>query len=48
MEIKKILEDLQGNKITLEQAEQAIRNNQYEDLGYAKIDHNRKERSGFR
>lgn len=22
------------------------KNNQYEDLGYAKIDHNRKERSG--
>lgn len=46
MEIKKILEQLKENKITLEQAEKEIKNNQYEDLGYAKIDHNRKERQG--
>ena len=44
MEIKQILENLKNNKITLEQAEKEIKNNQYEDLGYAKIDHNRKER----
>lgn len=29
-----------------EQAEKEIKNSQYEDLGYAKIDHNRKERLG--
>lgn len=46
MEIKQILEQLQKNKITLEQAEKEIKNNQYEDLGFAKIDHNRKERVG--
>ena len=46
MEIKEILENLKENKISLEQAEKEIRNNQYEDLGYAKIDHNRKERAG--
>ena len=46
MEIKEILENLKENKITIEQAEKEIKNNQYEDLGYAKIDHNRKERSG--
>lgn len=46
MEIKEILESLKENKMTLEEAEKEIRNNQYEDLGYAKIDHNRKERSG--
>ena len=46
MEIKEILENLKENKITLEQAEEAIKNNQYEDLGFAKIDHNRKERTG--
>lgn len=46
MEIKEILEQLQDNKITLEQAEKEIQNRNYEDLGYAKIDHNRKERTG--
>ena len=46
MEIKEILENLKENKITIEDAEKEIKNNQYEDLGYAKIDHNRKERSG--
>ena len=46
MEIKEILENLKENKISIEQAEKEIKNNQYEDLGYAKIDHNRKERSG--
>lgn len=47
MEIKEILEKLQENKITIEQAEREIKNNNYEDLEYAKIDHNRKERTGF-
>ena len=47
MEIKEILEKLQENKITIEQAEKEIKNNNYEDLGYAKIDHNRKERTGL-
>ena len=46
MEIKEILKELQENKITLEEAEKQIKNHDYEDLGYAKIDHNRKERTG--
>ena len=46
MEIKEILELLKDNKLSVEEAEKKIKNNQYEDLGYAKIDHNRKERSG--
>ena len=46
MEIKEILHKLQNNEISLEEAEKQIKNNQYEDLGYAKIDHNRKERLG--
>ena len=45
MEIKEILENLKENKLSIEQAEKEIKNNQYEDLGYAKIDHNRKERA---
>ena len=44
MEIKEILEKLQKNELTIEQAEKEIKNNNYEDLGYAKIDNNRKER----
>lgn len=39
MEIKQILENLKNDEITLEQAEAEIKHNQYEDLGYAKIDH---------
>ena len=46
MNIKEILQNLQENKISVEEAEREIKNNQYEELGYAKIDHNRKERSG--
>ena len=46
MDIREILENLKNNKITIEQAEKEIKNNQYEDLGYAKIDHNRKQRTG--
>mgnify|MGYP002588301606 FL=1 len=46
MEIKEILEKLQKNELTIEQAEKEIKNNNYEDLGYAKIDNNRKERTG--
>lgn len=46
MDIKEILTKLEKNEISIEEAEKEIRNNQYEDLGYAKIDHNRKERVG--
>lgn len=46
MEIREILEKLESGSLTLEEAEAAIKNSQYEDLGYAKIDHNRKKRMG--
>lgn len=46
MEIKEILEKLKNQEISIEDAEKEINKNQYEDLGYAKIDHNRKERVG--
>ncbi len=46
MEIKEILEQLKENKLSIEQAEKELQKNQYEDLGFAKIDHNRKERVG--
>ena len=47
MEIKEILEKIQNHEISIEEAEKEIKHNQYEDLGYAKIDHNRKERIGI-
>lgn len=47
MEIKQILEKLKNNEITIEQAEKEIKRNEYEDLGYAKIDHDRKLRTGI-
>lgn len=40
------MEQLKDNKITIEQAEKEIKNSNYEDIGYAKIDHNRKVRTG--
>lgn len=43
MEIKEILEKFKQDKISIEEAEKEIKNNGYEDLGYAKIDHNRKK-----
>ena len=46
MEIKEILEQLKDNKISIKDAEKKIKNYNFEDLGYAKIDHNRKERVG--
>ena len=46
MEIKEILEMLKDNKITVEQAKKEIKKSGYEDLEYAKIDHNRKLRTG--
>lgn len=46
MEIKEILIQLRSHQITIEEAENEIKKNNYEDLAYAKIDHNRKERAG--
>lgn len=47
MEIKEILQELCENKISVEEAEKEIKNNQFESIDdYAKIDHNRKERAG--
>ena len=46
MKIKEILEKIQNHEISIADAEKEIKHNQYEDLGFAKIDHNRKERIG--
>lgn len=46
MDVKEILIKLKNNELTLEEAEKALQKNQYEELGFAKIDHTRKSRTG--
>ena len=46
MDVKDILNKLQNQEISLDRAEEEIRNLYYEDLGYAKIDHSRNMRTG--
>ncbi|MCI8548872.1 MAG: nickel pincer cofactor biosynthesis protein LarB [Bacilli bacterium] len=47
MEIKEILNSFKENEITIEEAQRRIELSQYEELEYAKIDHNRKKRVGI-
>ncbi|MBQ3281871.1 MAG: nickel pincer cofactor biosynthesis protein LarB [Eubacterium sp.] len=46
MDIEELLERFRNDEITLDQAADEIRKGRYEDLGYAMIDHDRKERTG--
>lgn len=46
MTIYEILEKTKNGELSLEEGAAQIKKNQFEDLGYAKLDHNRKERSG--
>ena len=46
MDTREILEQLQKEQITLDQADHLLRRQPYEDLGYAKLDMHRKVRSG--
>lgn len=45
MEIRQVLEMLQNKELSIEQAEKELKNLNYEDLGCAKIDSSRKERT---
>ena len=47
MDIRAMLEQVQTGEMPIAQAEQLLRDLPYEDLGYAKLDHHRKLRSGF-
>lgn len=47
MDIKKMLQKVQAGEMSPEQAEVLLKKLPYEDLGYAKLDHHRKLRSGF-
>ena len=47
MDVKKLLEQVRDGVVQVEDAQEALKNLPYEDLGYAKLDHHRKLRSGF-
>ncbi|MFI3228098.1 MAG: nickel pincer cofactor biosynthesis protein LarB [Clostridia bacterium] len=47
MDVKKLLEQVKTGEIDTQLAEKMLKNLPYEDLGYAKIDHHRKLRTGF-
>ena len=46
-EITSMLEHVRGGKLSVEDAVERLRTLNYEDLGYAKIDHHRSLRQGF-
>lgn len=47
MEVLELLEKVKNNEIDLEKAADMLRKLPYEDLGFAKLDHHRKLRTGF-
>lgn len=47
MDIRDLLEKVRSGEVGLDQAEGELKKLPYEDLGFAKLDHHRKLRSGF-
>ena len=47
MDVGQILEKVKCGKLSVEMAKQALENMRYEELGYAKLDTDRKKRTGF-
>lgn len=47
MDVRQMLLQVQSGAMKIEEAEGLLRDLPYEDLGYAKLDHHRKLRSGF-
>ncbi|WP_195543196.1 nickel pincer cofactor biosynthesis protein LarB [Massiliimalia timonensis] len=47
MDVKKLLQQVKEGTVSIEQAQQALKSLPYEDLGFARIDHHRKLRTGF-
>ena len=47
MDIKKLLEEVQNGRTSVEEAEQYLRRAPFEEMGYAKLDTHRAIRSGF-
>lgn len=46
MELRSVIEKTVSGELSVDEAERLIRGSQYEDLGFAKIDHARAERQG--
>lgn len=47
MDVRKLLEDVKNEKVSIEDASALLKQLPYEDLGFAKLDHHRQIRSGF-
>lgn len=47
MDVRELLEQVKSGSVEIEDAQIRLKNLPYEDLGYAKLDHHRKLRSGF-
>ncbi len=47
MEAREILEAVKAGSLSVEEAEQMFRRQPFEEMGFAKLDHHRKLRSGF-
>ena len=47
MDVHKMLEQVKSGQLDIAEAEAKLKDLPYEDLGYAKLDHHRKLRSGF-
>lgn len=47
MDVHKMLEQVKAGQLNIAEAEEKLKDLPYEDLGYAKLDHHRKLRSGF-
>ena len=47
MDVRELLEQVKSGSVEIEDAQMQLKNLPYEDLGYAKLDHHRKLRSGF-
>ena len=47
MDVRKLLEDVKNERVSIEDASEQLKQLPYEDLGFAKLDHHRQIRSGF-
>ncbi|MGH4039213.1 MAG: nickel pincer cofactor biosynthesis protein LarB [Sphaerochaeta sp.] len=47
MEVEDLLTEVKEGKLGVKEASEEIKRSMYEDFGYAKLDYNRKDRSGF-
>lgn len=47
MDVRRLLEDVKNERVSIEDASEQLKQLPYEDLGFAKLDHHRQIRSGF-